>query len=97
MEPTRTQGTWAECRGFGGLWTENIVSGCARDLLCSALLRIEAANYPVVMHVHDEVVAEVSEAFGSPEEFTHLMTRKPAWALDLPIAAKAWTGKRYTK
>ena len=49
------------------------------------------------MHVHDEVVAEVSEAFGSPEEFTHLMTRKPAWALDLPIADKAWTGKRYTK
>jgi len=25
------------------------------------------------------------------------MTRKPAWALELPIAAKAWTGQRYTK
>jgi len=49
------------------------------------------------MHVHDEVVAEVPEGFGRMEEFTRLMTRKPSWALDLPIAAKAWAGKRYTK
>jgi hypothetical protein len=26
-----------------------------------------------------------------------LMTRKPAWALELPIAAQAWTGRRYCK
>jgi len=25
------------------------------------------------------------------------MTRKPAWALDLPIAAEAWSGSRYRK
>jgi DNA polymerase bacteriophage-type len=61
------------------------------------MLRIEAAGYPIVLHVHDEVVAEVPEDFGSAEEFSHLMTRKPAWALDLPSAAKAWTGKRYCK
>ena len=47
--------------------------------------------------MHDEIVAEVPERFGSTEEFTHLMIRKPAWALDLPIAAKAWIGKRYCK
>jgi DNA polymerase len=82
---------------YGGLWTENIVSGIARDLLADAMLRIEAAGYPIVLHVHDEVVAEVPQGFGSLDEFTHLMTRKPSWALDLPIAAKAWTGKRYTK
>jgi DNA polymerase len=94
-------GQFTDCRhgqgAYGGTWTENVVSGIARDLLADAMLRIEAASYPIVLHVHDEVVAEVPKGFGSTDEFTHLMTRKPAWALDLPIAAKAWSGKRYTK
>ena len=74
-----------------------MVSGIARDILAMTMLRIEAAGYPIVLHVHDEIVCEVPEGFGSTEEFTRLMTRKPAWALDLPIAAKAWAGLRYCK
>ena len=61
------------------------------------MLRIEAAGYPIVLHVHDEVVAEVPIGFGSTDEFTQLMTRKPAWALDLPIAASGWSRPRYGK
>jgi DNA polymerase len=94
-------GQFKPCRNgqgaYGGLWAENAVSGTARDILAEAMLRVEAAGYPIVLHVHDEIVCEVPIGFGSTEEFTHLMTRKPAWALDLPIAASAWTGLRYTK
>ena len=94
-------GQFRDCRhgdgAYGGLWTENVVSGIARDQLAEAMLCIEAAGYPIILHVHDEVVAEVPIGFGSTEEFTRLMTRKPAWALELPIAAGAWTGRRYCK
>ena len=94
-------GQFTDCRhgqgAHGGVWPENLVSGIARDLLAEAMLRIEVAGYAITMHCHDEVVAEVPEGFGHLDEFTKLMTRKPAWALDLPIAAKAWTGSRYTK
>ena len=94
-------GQFKDCRhgngAYGGVWTENVVSGIARDLLAEAMLRIEAAGYPIVLHVHDELVCEVPDGFGSTDEFTHLMTRKPAWALELPIAAQAWTGQRYCK
>jgi DNA polymerase bacteriophage-type len=94
-------GQFCDCRygngAYGGLWTENVVSGIARDLLAEAMLRIEAAGYEITLHVHDEICCEVPKGFGSTEEFTRLMTRKPAWALELPIAAKAWTCSRYTK
>jgi DNA polymerase len=94
-------GQFTDCRhglgAYGGTWTENIVSGIARDLLADAMLRIEVAGYPIILHVHDEIVAEVLLGFGSRDEFTQLMTRKPTWALDLPIAAEAWRDSRYCK
>jgi DNA polymerase bacteriophage-type len=94
-------GQFKDCRNgqgaYAGTWTENIVSAVSRDLLAGAMLRVEAAGYPIVLHVHDEIACEVPIGFGSTEEFTRLMTRKPAWALELPIAASAWTGPRYCK
>ena len=94
-------GQFRDCRNgrgaYGGIWVENVVSGIARDLLAEAMHRVEAAGYPIVMHVHDELVCETPDGFGSEEEFIHLMTCKPAWALDLPIAAGAWSGPRYCK
>jgi hypothetical protein len=42
-------------------------------------------------------VCEVPIGFGDTDAFVKLMIRKPTWALDLPIAANAWTGSHYRK
>jgi DNA polymerase bacteriophage-type len=91
------RGGWSEIRGWYGTFTENVVQAIARDLLAAAMQRLEAGGYSIVLHVHDEAVAEVPEGFGSTDEFLRLMTTLPAWATGLPIAAKPWTRNCYAK
>ena len=90
-------GGWTDTRAWYGSFTENVVQAVSRDLLAAAMLRLEAAGYPVVLHVHDEIVCEVPEWFGNIDQFLKIMTTLPDWAEGLPIAAKAWTGPRYVK
>ena len=61
------------------------------------MLQLDDAGFEIVLTVHDEIVVEVSENSARIEEFTKLMTTVPSWAPDLPVAAKIWTDRRYTK
>jgi hypothetical protein len=91
------RGAWNDVDAWYGVLVENVVQAVARDILASGMRRIEAAGYPIVLSVHDEVVAEIPEGFGSIEEFHRLMVECPPWAEGLPLAAKAWTRPRYAK
>lgn len=83
---------------WGGRLVENIVQATARDIQWHGIMALEAAGYPIVLHVYDEDVAEVPEGFGSIEEFERIMSTMPAWAAGWPIKANGgWRGKRYRK
>jgi Toprim domain/DNA polymerase family A/CHC2 zinc finger len=90
-------GGWTDVSAWYGTLVENLVQATARDLLAAALQRVEAASYKIVLHIHDEIVCEVPENFGSEDEFRHLMLELPDWAAGLPIAGKVRSGQRYAK
>jgi DNA polymerase bacteriophage-type len=90
-------GKWTDVTEWYGTFIENAVSGTARDLLAAALMRLEAAGFPIVGHVHDEAIAEIPEGTDQHEAFLKVMTTAPEWADGLPIAGKPWCGQRYLK
>ena len=89
--------TWGYQTTYGGKLVENIVQAIARDCLGEALLNIDKAGYKIVMHVHDEIVAEVPEDFGSLGEITEIMCRPISWAPGLPLSAKSYKTSYYKK
>jgi len=83
-----------------GLVTENVVQSIARELMASGMLRAERAGFPVVLTVHDEVIAEVPEARATPEglvEFERLLCELEPWAAGLPLATEGKIEVRYGK
>lgn len=93
--------TYQSTRGFrkptfGGLWSENVAQAVSRDLLAAALVRLEAAGYEVLLHVHDEVVCGLRDASQLPDMMA-LMTQVPDWAAGFPLDADGHCAARYGK
>jgi len=88
---------WFPKNFYGGLGVENITQAIARDIMAEAMVRVDKAGYNVVLTVHDEVVSETPEDFGSLEEFNELMAQMPRWTNRLPLTVAGWEGQRYRK
>lgn len=88
---------WVSQIIWGGLLTENVVQATARDLMATAMMALEVKGYNVILSVHDEIISEVPDNFGSLDEMIDIMTRVPAWAKGCPINAEGKQGKRYRK
>lgn len=82
---------------FGGLLTENVVQGLARDILVHAMFILERENFPLVLTVHDEALPETARL--DEKAVAEIMTDVAPWvkAMKIPIGVETWMGDRYRK
>jgi len=88
---------WMSHRTYGGRLVENLVQAIARDCLAESLMRLDSEGYKIVMHVHDEVVLDVSVGIGSVEKVVEIMGRPIVWAPGLPLSAAGFECNFYMK
>ncbi len=85
---------WERLESYGPKFVENIVQAMSRDLLCFALKNLR--QYPIVMHVHDEIVIEAGNDI-SLEDICQQMGQPPAWAKGLLLRADGFECRFYKK
>ena len=83
---------WSRVGTYGGKLTENITQWVCRELLAQAMLNCEDEGVEVVLHVHDELVAEDAD----PELLAQCMKRV-TWAEGLPLSVAVFQTDRYHK
>lgn len=88
---------WLRFPIYGGSLFNNVVQGSARDILTHGMQNAERAGYPIVLHTHDEMAAEVPRGTGDVTEFERIICDLPAWAKTLPLTASGFRSKRYKK
>ena len=93
----QSTGAWGRIESYGPKLVENIVQAVARDCLAEAIIRLEENGFPVVFHVHDEVICEVEEGRSSAKELGALMSEPICWADGLPLKADAYECEYYRK
>jgi DNA polymerase len=90
---------WERLTTYGGKLVENATQAAARDVLAYNMPRIEAADYPIVLTVHDEVITEpLDTSEFSADNLSSLLATLPDWAdARLPLAAGGFETYRYRK
>lgn len=79
MGQNQTTRKWERMETWGGRLVENIVQAYARDILAEAILRLEAAGFPVVFSVHDECIVEAPEGTRW-QDMAEIMGQPVSWA-----------------
>lgn len=93
----QTTKKWEPDSTYGGKMVENIVQAIARDCLAVSMKRLAANGYPIVFHVHDEVIIEMPIGQGSLDDACDIMGRPIPWAQGLPLRADGFECSYYRK
>lgn len=89
---------WGRVSTYGGKLFENVTQAAACDQLAECMPAIEAAGYEIVLHVHDEIVAEApNEERFNADDLARLMCADLGWNAGLPLAAAGFETDRYRK
>lgn len=100
MGMDQTTKKWKRIETYGGKLVENCVQAIARDCLAQAIEHLEAAGFPVVFHVHDEVVID-TPPFADEKTMlgavVAIMASPIPWAKGLPLGADGWVGTFFKK
>lgn len=89
--------SWGRMDTYGGKLVENAVQAIARDCLAHAMLNISKAGYKIVAHVHDEIIIEAPDGFGSLEEVRQIMSQPADWGKGIPLDADGFEANYYQK
>lgn len=91
---------WGRIETYGGKLVENCVQAIARDCLAQAIEHLEDAGFPVVFHVHDEVVIDIAPYADHDtmlKTVVQIMAQPIPWAQGLPLGAEGWVGTFFKK
>tara|TARA_R110000851_G_scaffold129651_1_gene262713 strand:- start:2922 stop:4901 length:1980 start_codon:yes stop_codon:yes gene_type:complete len=90
---------WPRMRLWGGFLAENVTQATAACLMRELLADMVDDDFPVVGHVHDEVILEVmdSEVENTVIDCQTYMETTPSWANGLPLQAVPEIFERYGK
>lgn len=93
------KGSIRRVKMYGANLFQNKVQALARDAFGRILTNLDHAGFDVVLHVHDEVVVEVDEAYAeeSKSAIQKIMSQPPEWMDRVPLASEAIISKEYTK
>ena len=93
----QTSKKWEVVETYGGKLVENITQAVARDCLFDAMTRLEAAGFPIVFDIHDEVVIEALDGAADLDKVVNIMSTPIPWAPGLPLNADGWVDKYFKK
>lgn len=90
--------TWGRIRTYGGKGVEQATQAASRDVIAAGIVAAEENGYPVVLHVHDEILSETPNTPEfSTEKLAALMTQPLPWCKGIPLAAAGFETLRYRK
>lgn len=100
MGQDQTTGKWVKLHTYGGKLTENIIQAISRDLLANAIFRVFYLGYNIVLHVHDEIAAEIPKDGCEEQTLQRMidaMCTAPQWAANIPLRAAGYITDYYKK